>query len=129
MHGSKSINPPRDLRPHEQALLQRLLSRDFPGNASLREQAKNVKVAQECGCGCPSIVFAVSANARPAEVLQRVPVEAEYRDADGMGLHFLLHVNDGFLRELEMFREDSEPIKELPWADVLVVLAFRPAGN
>lgn len=88
-----------------------------------------VKVAEECGCGCPSIVFAVPADAHVAMVLQRVPVEAQSKDADGMDIHFLLHVVGGFLRELEIFREDSEPIKELPRADTLVVLAFRPASN
>ncbi|MDP3541865.1 MAG: hypothetical protein Q8T11_05285 [Elusimicrobiota bacterium] len=74
-------------------------------------------------------MFVVPADAHEAAVLQRVPVEAESKDADGMGLHFLLHVVGGFLRELEIFREDSEPIKGLPQADALVVQAFRPAGN
>jgi hypothetical protein len=34
-------------------------------------------------------------------------VEAEFEDRDGVTVHILLHVMDGFLNELEIFREDS----------------------
>jgi len=129
MHGPKRINPPRDLRPEERAWLQRLLLEDFPGRQALIEQAKVVKVAEECGCGCPSVVFALPGNVPKAEVLQRVPVEAESRDADEMGLHLLLHVVNGVMRELEIYREDSKPVKKLPSVEALTVFAFRPARN
>lgn len=121
------LNPPRDLQPHERDILDRLVLQDFPGSAALAEQAKLVKIAEECGC--PSIIFAVEGSAPKAAVLQRVPVEAESNDVDGMGLHFMLHVVDGVLRELEIFREDSEPVKELPAAAALAVSVFRPAAN
>jgi hypothetical protein len=43
----------------------------------------------------------------PAVVKRRVPVEASYPDADGVVVHVLLHVIDGRLNELEVYREDS----------------------
>ncbi len=38
---------------------------------------------------------------------RRIPVEASYPDADGVVVHVLLHVIDGRLDELEVYREDS----------------------
>lgn len=129
MHGQEPVDPPRELRPAERAFLQRLVMQDFPGSSALAEQMKVAKVSAECGCGCPSIIFSIPANSPKAVVLQRVPVEAESKDADGMGLHFLLHVVGGFLRELEIFREDSKPVEKLPGVEALSVSAFRPSGN
>lgn len=93
------------------------------------EQVKLAKVRATCTCGCPSILFTVPPSAAQAKVLQRVPVEAEAKDADGVGIHFLLHVVDGRLREIEIFLEDSEPVQKMPGVESLSVTAFRPANN
>jgi hypothetical protein len=37
-----------------------------------------------------------------------VPVEADLEDDDGVTIH-VLHVLDGYLNELEVYREDSSP--------------------
>jgi hypothetical protein len=42
-----------------------------------------------------------------------VPVEAELVDEDGVIVHVLLHVVDGFLNELEVYREDSAPVRRV----------------
>jgi hypothetical protein len=47
----------------------------------------------------------------PAVVERRIPVEAELKDADGVTIHVLLHVLDGLLNELEVYRDDSGPIQ------------------
>jgi hypothetical protein len=49
-----------------------------------------------------------------AEVVRRIPVEAEFDDQDGVGVHVLLHVLDGYLNELEIYREDSSPLQREP---------------
>jgi hypothetical protein len=38
-------------------------------------------------------------------------VEAEVEDQDGLTVHVLLHVLDEALKELEIFREDSGPLR------------------
>jgi hypothetical protein len=43
----------------------------------------------------------------PAAVKRRIPVEASYPDADGVIVHVLLHIIEGRLDELEVYREDS----------------------
>jgi hypothetical protein len=50
-----------------------------------------------------------------------VPVEAVAPDSDGVPVHFLLHVVDGLAREVEVFREDSAPIRRLPVAAQLTL--------
>jgi hypothetical protein len=45
-----------------------------------------------------------------ADVLYRVPVEGSLEDDDGVTIHFGLHVLEGVVNELEVFREDSKPV-------------------
>ena len=49
-----------------------------------------------------------------ALVKRRIPIEAEGLDSDGVKVHFLLHVLDGFMAELEIYREDSKPVLSPP---------------
>ena len=57
--------------------------------------------------------FAVD-DGQLAEVTRRIPVEAEAEDSDGVSIHFLLHVVDGVVHELEVYREDSGPVLHRP---------------
>jgi len=45
-----------------------------------------------------------------AKVKRRIPAEAEFRDTDGVLIHILLHVIDGKVNELEIYKEDGSPI-------------------
>src|SRR5688572_13393530 len=47
----------RPLTQRERAVLDALLTVDFPDVATLRHQATEVAVVGTCGCGCPSIDF------------------------------------------------------------------------
>jgi hypothetical protein len=89
-------------------ILDTLLTATFPGRD---EVAQQVAVAQgrrldEHGC------LELSAReAAAADVIRRIPVEAQTEDVDGMPIHVLLHVVDGYVDELEFFREDSGPLR------------------
>lgn len=103
--------PPVDLRSptsEERRVLAALLSVEFPGRSELVEQAKDVLARTIDTEG--SIAF-VAAGGRQAPVVRRIPVEAELEDADGTTIHILLHVIDGRLNELEIYRDDSAPIQ------------------
>ena len=39
--------------------------------------------------------------------MTRIPVEGEAPDRDGMMIHYLLHVVDGRMNELEVYKDDS----------------------
>lgn len=97
-----------DLSPAENRLLGQLLAVDFPGVAELREQARALTAKPLDLNG--SVRLAVS-TAEPAQVKRRIPVEGTYIDHDGVRVNVLLHVVDGYLDELEIYRDDSASVQ------------------
>ena len=91
----------------ERQLIARLLAANFTGAAELRPQLSVTLVDSIDDDGSLRLN---PEGASPADVSRRIPVEASYPDADGMTVHVLLHVIDGLLDELEVFREDSLPV-------------------
>lgn len=89
-------------------ILATLLSRSFPGRDDLVQQVPSCRGRQldDHDCLALSVV-----GAPPASVIRRIPVEAEVEDADGMTIHVLLHVVDGYMIELEVYREDGGELR------------------
>jgi len=119
-HIIKDVNPPRRLSIFEYDTLRRILQSNFDGHEDLFRQLEGLRVKVDCET-CATIEFAVDPSHSKADVKYRVPAEALGSDIDGIRIHFLIHVVDGFLHELEVFREDSEPILKMPEADSLIV--------
>jgi hypothetical protein len=97
----------KDLRPLsdlEGQLLTMLLSTDFPGRDAVAEQVAVASVREIDDNG--SLEFAPS-DKMPAQVVRQIPVETELDDSDGVTIHVLLHVVDGLVKELEVYRDDS----------------------
>ena len=112
---TRALDPPRQLSPWERDVLEALLAVPFPGAEELKEQLGSVKVAEEYGGDDPSVIFSVAQHAAlPAPVKRRIPVEAEGLDEDGATIQVLLHVIDGFVWELEVYRPDGEPMQCVP---------------
>jgi hypothetical protein len=111
--GGNDIEPElRALGEHERAVLAALLDVDFPGQSALLAQASEVSARRIDANG--SLALAPGADTPRAEVMRRIPVEAEFDDQDGVTAHVLLHVVDGYLNELEVYREDSAPLQREP---------------
>jgi hypothetical protein len=105
--------PGQDFRPLselERQLLAALLSTEFSGRDAVAEQVAVSSVREIDDNG--SLEFAPS-DKTPAEVVRRIPVEAELDDSDGVAVHVLLHVVDGFLKELEVYRDDSGRVQRV----------------
>jgi hypothetical protein len=98
----------------ERGLVERLLQESFPGAAELRAQFQGARARTIDDEG--SLEFE-SQTGDAAPVRRRIPIEAEATDTDGVVVHFLVHVVDGRLRELEIFKEDGSA----------VVTQFRPS--
>lgn len=98
----------RTLSDLEGELLSVLLGADFPGRDALKKQVAVASVREIDDNG--SLEFARS-DETPAEVVRRIPVEAELDDSDGVTIHLLLHVVDGLVQELEVYRDDSGPVQ------------------
>jgi hypothetical protein len=113
----------RPLSEGERSLLTKLLSAEFPGKEALLEQMVDVKARRIDALG--GLALAPVENAAVANVVRRIPVEAELDDRDGVTVHVLLHVLNGLMNELEVYRDDSGPIQRLLSSDDfrLIVLA------
>jgi hypothetical protein len=104
------MNPiQRALRDDERALLDFLLSADFPGRDELRKQADTVRVVGECQCGCGTIELQVEPSQPPAKVSGPIPIEA-YGDA----IDVLLFARNGILGSLEIVFYTDPPERPYP---------------
>jgi hypothetical protein len=108
----------------EQRLIQRLLDVDFVGKGEVGLQLTGARVRQIDEDG--SLEFEPNIAAVPALVAKRVPVEAEGRDEDGIGVHFLLHVVEGSVKELEIYKNDGSPVRRIPDPDSLTLIVLPP---
>ena len=105
--------PDQDFRPLsdlERQLLTALLSTDFSGREAVAEQVAVASVREIDDNG--SLEFAPT-DKTPAEVVRRIPVEAELDDSDGVTIHVLLHVVAGLVKELEVYRDDSGRVQRV----------------
>jgi len=114
----------RPLRAEEQQIFNRLFLCNFPGRDELRRQLVDLKVSQLDENGWISLHPSVK---DPAVVKYRVPIEGSYPDVDGVQIHILLHVVDGFLCDLEVFKEDGSAVVQHPEASTLKL--FCPTGG
>jgi hypothetical protein len=91
----------------DEQILLALLAEAFPGRDELVRQIR--------GTLCRRIDADGSLALRPgpgprAEVEYRVPVTGTTTDVDGVGIEVLMHVVDGYLDEVEIYRHDGGPI-------------------
>src|SRR2546430_1059711 len=98
--------------PAEAELIQRLLMADFPGKAELAAQLRGSLVRQIDSNG--SLELKPPSKSIPAPPTKRIPVEAEAPDQDGVHVHVLLHVVNGLVKEIEIYKDDGSPISRMP---------------
>ncbi len=123
MHEIRDLPEPRPLVDEERLLLDRLLTRDFPGRDALKDQLRSVRIAADC-LTCASRELTVASKVARAGVARRIPVEATGADEDGVPIHVLLHVVDGAIFSVEVFRDDGGEIRRMPSVDSLDVVAI-----
>jgi hypothetical protein len=111
----------RELTLEEHEILQRLLMEDFPGKREVSKQVGEslVQTIDENG----SLRFRVLTDVKAPKVRSRIPVEGECKDIDGVLIHFLLHVVDDVVRELEIFKEDNSELRTWPNSNSISVFA------
>lgn len=118
-----SEEPLRELTDLERGYLERLLTVDFPGREQVAKQLESVVARRIDEEGSVELV---TQSSESANVTKRVPVEGESSDADGVPIYFLLHVVESQVRELEIYKADGSPIKQMPapeQVDVIVLPA------
>jgi hypothetical protein len=76
----------------------------------IRAQLADAHVSAEGTSDTRTLVFHI-ADVQRAKTRHRIPVEAQAVDADGVPIDVLLHVVDGVIKELEIYRVDGCPIQ------------------
>lgn len=105
---------PRPLSDQERALLNLLLSIDFPGVVALREQAKTVEAH---GDGM-FIDLVVDEDAPHADVISETPVQADVTGAEYEG-GLIVFVESGRLSALEYWWVTDEMPAAMPPLDAV----------
>lgn len=103
----------RQVGSEERVLIERLLRNPFPGRDELRVQLNTLTVIEIDERG--SLALFSAGDGPSAPVARRIATEAFYEDKDGVRVNILLHVVDGRLNELEIFRDDSQPLQSSPY--------------
>lgn len=91
---------------------------EFPGSTQLAAQLDSVQVREIDEIGSLELV---NVSGPAAMVKGRVPVEGLLLDADGIEVHLLLHVVNGRLHELEIYKDDGSKPFDPPDADLMTV--------
>jgi len=107
----------RPLEANEIALLKKLLDHDFQGRDALRIQLFSAtgRPTDEHGCLELRTGEAVEADTEIGS-----PTEGRCEDIDGGMIVVMLHVRNGKLHMLEIFKEDGSEILRAPTAEALV---------
>lgn len=108
----------RNLTDRESQILNRMLNQLSGDQTTLVDQASMAKVdiIDEEG----SLRFHLPTSVIPVDnITERVPVTASCEDCDGVPIYFLLHIVDGKLWELEVYKADGSQILNPPTADKL----------
>lgn len=103
----------KDARPltvTETKILLKLLEADFPGRDQLFLQTQDITATDTGDSDNYGSIYLHTNVVNKADVVQRIPVEAEVADSDNMSINILLHVMDGYLNELEVFKSDGTSI-------------------
>jgi hypothetical protein len=106
----------------ELKLVTALLAEPFPGRDELHRQLDTARARPIDADGC----IELETDGPSAFVDHRVPVTGTTKDVDGMGIDVLLHVVDGRMSEVEIYRHDGAPLKR-PVDPSSLVLAVLPA--
>lgn len=106
---NETITSYRPLGDWERRIIVRLLSAaPFPGRDDLLAQVEKANARPLDEDGSVSLKPAII---RKATVTRRIPVEGEAQDTDGVIIHYLLHVVQGEINELEVYKDDSSRVR------------------
>lgn len=108
--------------PYETELVDKLLETEFFGRDELQAQWRSALVRTVGASG--SFAIRPSTGEPPSRAEFGVPVEGESSNEEGGGVHAVLHIRDGYLEELEVYRDMPEPVRNR--VDPQAIEVFAP---
>jgi hypothetical protein len=109
----------RPLSRSEIDLLHWLVDHGAPDAAQYKPQISKLRVVSRCGCGCPTVDFAigVSRTEGPSHLI----ADVEGESPEGVRIGVIVHVRDGEISELEVYSLTGESKRfSLPMPSSLV---------
>ena len=106
----------RPVTASEKEILSWLLDADSAAKDIVREQLANAVVRPVDTEGSLEFQTSSSQTVPPGP---RIRADARYRDRDEVYVNLLLHVVDGKVRELEVYKDDGSPVLTRPSASLL----------
>ena len=106
----------------QRALLDFLLSRDFPGRTEFVRQAETVLTAgSSCSCGVTSFSLVADRAVPPAAIAyaDRMIADAHGTDRGGSAVGVMLFTEDGYLADVEVYGVEGSDFDGLPHPDSL----------
>ena len=116
--------PHRKLTESEMKLIHRLLEKHFPGRDAIAEQLNTALVEPIDANG--SLKVFVNSDVNTVTEF-RIPAEGEVEDIDGTTIHLLLHIVNGKVDELEVYKDDGSAVIKMP--DPKHLRLFYPHGE
>lgn len=107
----------RQLASNEMRLLEKLFDHEFPGRDDLRRQLPSITARQISENGTLDLRYEGDSV---ADTVVGCPTEGTCEDIDGGVIAVLLHVKNGRMRLLEIFKEDGSEILRRPTGEALV---------
>ena len=101
----------RPLSQAERTLLEWLLGQGGPDASKYAAQIENLHVLSRCGCGCPTVDFALHSGRKVGA--SHIVAEAGGKSPEGISVGVILHAREGELSELEVYSNQG---LDLPFA-------------
>ena len=108
----------RPLSQEEISLLNWLLAHGRSDASQYRAQISKLRVVSKCGCGCPTIDFAIGTTLKdgPSQII----ADAQGNSPEGVRVGVIVHVRQGEVSELEVYSAYGESNFTLPKPESLV---------
>jgi hypothetical protein len=109
----------RPLSQEEISLLKWLLSHGGSNASQYEKQISDLRVVSRCGCGCPTVDFALGTGRKdgPSNII----ADAEGTSSEGVRVGVIVHVRETEISELEVFSLSGEKNVSLPRLESLVL--------
>lgn len=91
----------RNFSNAERTLLEWLLVHGGSDASKYQSQIENLRVVARCGCGCPTVDFALESGRKLGA--SHIVAEAGGKSPEGISVGVILHAREGELSELEVY--------------------------
>ncbi|OAI39476.1 hypothetical protein AYO38_07545 [bacterium SCGC AG-212-C10] len=109
------VPPGREPSAWESAVLKRLIDVSEIANDLARQiDGARVQLIVQDDDNYGSVKLVLDDASQPSPLGRRIVAEGEAKDIDGIPIYLLLHMVDGKLHELEIYKADGSRMVELP---------------